>query len=102
MFKTADANAPIYVIPTNEQMDISIVYDVETEDDALAGTLSNGHKGSSIENKIFKENVFPAIEAGKAYQVKIYVGLTSVKFEAVVTDWPDPADAADVELPENN
>lgn len=99
---TADANAPIYVIPTNEQMDIRIVYDVETEDDALAGTLSNGHKGSSIENKIFKENVFPAIEAGKAYQVKIYVGLTSVKFEAVVTDWDESTAAADVELPENN
>jgi len=99
---TADPNAPIYVIPTNEQMDIAIVYDVETEDDALSGTLSNGHKGSSIENKIFKTAVFPAIEAGKAYQVKIIVGLTSVKFEAVVTDWDeDPNLNADVELPKN-
>ena len=98
----ADPDAPIYVIPTNEQMDITIVYDVETKDDNLAGALSDGSKGSSIENKIYKTAVFPAIEAGKAYQVRIIVGLTSVKFEAVVTDWDeDPSLNADVELPKN-
>ena len=95
------AEDPIYVIPSNEQMDITIVYDIETEDENLAGFLSDGTThGSVIENKIQKLKVFDKIEPGKAYVVKIYVGLTSVKFEAVVTPW-DVQEAVDIDLPKN-
>lgn len=96
------ADDPIYVIPTGEPMNIDIVYDIDTEDPNLKGVLSDGvTNGISIENKIYKENVFPAIEAGKAYVVKIYVGLTSVKFDVQVTDWDESAGSEDVELPKN-
>lgn len=107
----ADADEPIYVIPTGEPMTCNIVYDVDTEDANLTGILSDGKThGSSVENNInyakgtglAPENVFDAIEAGKAYEVKIYVGLTSVKFEASVKDWDATPGAVDVELPENN
>lgn len=104
----ADADEPIYVIPTGEPMTCSIVYDVDTEDANLTGILSDGKThGSSVENNISyvngtSENVFDAIEAGKSYEVKIYIGLTSVKFEAEVKDWDTTPGSVDVELPENN
>jgi hypothetical protein len=102
---------PIYVIPTSEPMDIKIVYDVQTEDAALKDVLSDGvTHGSAVENKIYQENVFGldgsgnpiTIEAGKSYQIRIYVGLTSVKFDAVVTEWDQYANQAEVDLPANN
>ena len=100
---THDVNAPIYVIPSDELMDITVVYDIETEDPNLAGLLSDGKThGSSIQNKIKKENVFAGakIEAGKMYTVKIYLGIESVKFDVEVTPWTD-AGSTDVELPKN-
>ena len=105
------AEDPIYVIPTSEPMDIKIVYDVQTKDENLKDVLSDGiTHGSAVENKIYQENVFGddglgnpiTIEAGKSYQVKIYVGLTSVKFDAIVTEWDQYANKADVDLPANN
>ena len=98
-----DVTAPVYVIPSDEQMDITIVYDVETEDPNLPGLLADGKThGSSIQNTIKKENIFggTAIEAGKVYTVKIYLGIESVKFDVQVTTWPAVEDT-DVELPEN-
>ena len=100
----ADVTAPIYVIPSDEQMDITVVYDIETEDSNLAGLLADGKTlGSSIQNKIKKENIFGGtkIEPGKMYTVKIYLGIESVKFDVEVTDWVTGA-TADPELPENN
>jgi len=107
----ADADEPIYVIPTGEPMTCNIVYDVDTEDANLTGILSDGKThGSSVENNITYTKgtgvdptyVFDAIEAGKSYVVKIYVGLTSVKFEAEVKPWVTTPGSVDVELPENN
>lgn len=97
------ADDPIYVIPTGEPMNINVVYDVQTADKNLSGVLSDGvTTGSAVENKIYKDDIFGApIEAGKAYVVKIYVGLTSVKFEAIVTDWDVTTPAEDVDLPKN-
>ena len=99
-----DATAPIFVIPTGE--DIEIVYDVETRDDALESFLSDGMKhGISTQNTIKKtsDKIFTAttkMEAGKAYQINILLGMTSVKFEATVIAW-DPEAAVNVELPAN-
>lgn len=100
---TTDVTAPIYVIPSDEPMDITVVYDIETEDPNLAGILSDGKThGSSIQNKIKKENIFSdkKIEPGKMYTVKIYLGIESVKFDVEVTEWADGA-SAEPELPAN-
>ena len=85
------ATAPIYVIPTGEPMTVTIVYDIETEDD-LPETLSDlSTQGISIENKITKAITTTAgdlrLESGKLYTVNLHLGLNSVKFDAAVTDW---------------
>ena len=97
-----------YVIPSDsqEQVDVKIVYDVETIDAALAGLLSdNNTHGISVENVISKEQILGAatsFEAGKVYTVKIHIGMTSVKVEAVVEPWVEVEPAVpDVDLPDN-
>jgi hypothetical protein len=66
--------------------------------------LSNGEThGLSIENVISKKHILGDgvdFEAGKQYWVKIHVGMTSVKIEAVVTDWV-VTNEEDVDLPDN-
>ena len=107
LFKSDLSTAPIYVIPTGQQLKVTITYDVETEDDNLPGYLSDGNThGSSIENKITKEITLSSsplvLEAGKLYKVTLHLGMTSVKFDADVTDWPVAADVAeDTFLPIN-
>ena len=95
----------IFVIPTYETMDVTIVYDVETIDPNLPGYLSDGEThGSSIENKITKTAVFGTttnIEAGKAYTLKLHLGMTSVKFDATVSPWTTPT-TSNADLPANN
>lgn len=97
--------APIYVIPTNEEMYVTIVYDVETYDPKLTSQyLSDGRThGSSIENTIsaYIKNGGDAIlmEAGKKYNIRLHLGITSVKVYASVTEWPDTGTSANVEVP---
>ena len=93
LFKSATATEPIFVIPTNQPLKVTIVYDVETADDNLPTYLSDGTtKGSSIENKITKRittggSTELVLAAGKAYTVNLHLGMTTVKFEASVSDW---------------
>ena len=95
---------PIYVIPDpnqTEEMYITVQYDVETADKRLAGTLADGvTKGSSIENIITK-STGKVIEPGKAYVIKIYLGLESVKYDVEVVDWLPGTTGTEVELPKN-
>ena len=102
---TAPVDQPIFVIPTDDKMDITIIYDVETEDGNLATFISDGMThGSTIENRIYKTDVFGGkiIEAGKKYVVNIHLGMTSVKIDADVVPWvEDPSQVVDVELPKN-
>lgn len=102
LFQGTDANAPIFVIPTGEEMNVTIVYDVETIDPNLPTYLADGvTHGSSIENRITQDNVFVGnIEAGKSYTLKLHLGMTSVKFDATVSDW-NVQPAKDVDLPAN-
>jgi len=99
-------NSFFYVIPrdNNEPVNMTIVYDVETIDKNLASYLSDGAThGISIENKISKEAVLGAgtdIEAGKQYLFLIHIGMTSVKVEAIVTDWYDDQNTI-INLPDN-
>ena len=95
-----------YVIPRNEEnnkVDVTIAYDVETIDPALAGKLSdNETHGISVENVISKADIFGGIDfmAGYQYEINIHLGMTSVKVEATVTDWKDNG-KTHVDLPDN-
>ena len=94
-----------YVIPTGDNMSIEIVYDVETINGQLGTTLSDSKTaGSSIENRISKTIEFGSgnsvLEAGKAYDIHLHLGMNSVKFDAAVVDWEDMADP-DIDLPAN-
>ena len=95
---------PIYVIPDpnqTDEMEITVQYDIETADKRLAGLLSDGvTKGSSIENVISKSTGLKILP-GKAYVVKIYLGIESVKYDVEVTDWVVGASDTDVTLPKN-
>ena len=108
LFAGGDATLPIFVIPTGEDIDIEICYDVETKDAALAGFLSDGlTHGSTTQNIISKtsDKIFGAatpMEPGKGYNINIILGMTSVKFEAVVVPWDETTTAKDVELPANH
>ncbi|MBQ2673131.1 MAG: hypothetical protein IJG07_00425 [Prevotella sp.] len=99
------ANGTAFVIPSGEPMTVKITYDVETEDDNLAGYLSDGSKhGSSIQNVISKEVHFTPndyLENGKKYILNLHLGMNSVKFDATVTDWDPTAIEKDVDLPSN-
>ena len=103
------ADAPVMVIPTpGVPVTVTIVYDVETEDNRLTGYLSDGvTHGSSVENKITKNITTTQgnmiLSAGKKYVVKLHLGLTSVKFDADVAVWDDTTypDPVDVNLPDN-
>ena len=108
LFDALAAEAPVYVIPTDENLKVTIVYDVETYDPSLAAFLSDGAvRGSSVQNTIEKEIIFQdgtdnvtKLEAGKKYTINLHLGLTSVKFDASVTDWAEGY-GTDVDLPYN-
>ncbi len=106
LFASATPADPVFVIPTGDSFKITIVYDVETSDENLAKYLSDGVvKGSTIENCITKEINFGsgslALEAGKAYNVKLHLGMTSVKFDAKVTAWDTGYIDINTDLPVN-
>ena len=107
LFNDATVTTPVYVIPTGENMSVTIVYDVETANNDLPGYLSDGiQHGSSIENRITKTINFttaagPAgLESGKAYTVKLHLGMNSVKYDAAVGDW-ETGDEGNAWLPAN-
>ena len=105
LFDSATATTPVYVIPTGDPVKVTIVYDVETEDSSLATYLSDGKTfGSSIQNTISKNVTFGTsnkFENGKAYTLKLHLGMNSVKLEAEVTTWV-PETASDTDLPANS
>ena len=97
--------APVYVIPTNDPMRVTIVYDVETYDPKLVSQyLSDGKThGSTIENNISADILNGSspitMEAGHQYTVHLHLGMTSVKVSAKVDDW-EFGKNAEVHLPE--
>lgn len=108
LFDNATATEPVFVIPTGEPLKVTIVYDVETADPNLPSYLSDGvTRGSTIENTISKDIILNSsaltLKAGKAYKVTLHLGMTSVKFDASVTEWPTPSSEAEkTDLPVNN
>lgn len=98
---TTAVTAPVFVIPTNEPLKVTIVYDVETYDKNLAYFLSDGKtKGSTIENTITKTiGVITNTEAGKKYTLNLHLGMRTVDFEASVSEWTPYI--GNVDLPAN-
>lgn len=95
----------LLVVPANEQLRVTIVYDVETADATLPKFLSDGvTRGSTVENKITKVITLGSdplkLEAGKAYNISLHLGMTSVKFDAAVSNWEDKGPVDDY-LPAN-
>ena len=78
-------------IPTN--VSVRIKYHVVTYDEKLDGYISD------ITNTIIKETAIQ-LENGKSYNLKLILGLTSVKLDATVADW-QVADETDIWLPKN-
>lgn len=103
--KKGGSNDWFYVIPSGDDMEIEIVYDVETISKDLYTTISDGTtKGSSIENRIMKKIKFgdnnAKLEAGKAYDIKLHLGMNDVDFDAAIVDW-DNMPSTDIDLPSN-
>ena len=103
----ASATSSIYVIPTGDNLRVTIEYDVETIDNKLTSQyLADGRThGSSIKNTLSAtvKNGSGEImlEAGKSYTISIHLGMTSVKIDAEVNPWPTSA-ADIIDLPKNN
>ena len=98
------ADDPVFVIPTGEEVTVTIVYDVETVDGNLATYVSDAKTtGSSIENRITKTVNFGSsnMESGKKYTLKLHLGMNSVKFDAAVSPWDDTTTSTEEWLPSN-
>lgn len=101
---TSSADGFFYVIPRNagQNVDLRLVYDVETIDARIAGLLADRvTHGKSIENDITKVAIFGDnidFEPGKQYVITIHLGMTSVKVDAEVMEWTE-TDPVEVEVP---
>ena len=99
--KDEAATASIFVIPTNERMAITVIYDIMTRDTLLSQNLSDGFtKGSRVQNKISQTLEGLKLQAGKSYTIKLVVGIESVKVTVDVKDFIDPV-VQKVDLPYN-
>jgi len=89
LFNSPTVTDPVYVIPTGGDMNVTVVYDVETRDAKLTGHyLSDGATAGHVShNRVTSGGVFAGMAAGKAYTLNIHVGVTSVKTEARIYDW---------------
>lgn len=84
------------VIPSHAdtQLQVVITYDVITAD----ANLSSGY--SVVENVITKKVTIPALTNNKAYNLKLVLGMTSVKLDAEVAEWKTDG-GTEVYLPQN-
>ena len=104
-----DGTASLMVIPVpvadpnNSTLEVTIEYDVLTEDANLSVGLDDGsdQKGSAVTNIITKTIAGFTFEAGKEYTINMHLGMTSVKFDATVQEWGYGAAEA-IGLPENS
>lgn len=76
----------LMVIPTQstDMVKIQVIYDVVTVDP------NDARNNSTVTNIITSETEY-ALVAGTSYKFHLDLGLTSVKFDATVTDWTDPS-----------
>lgn len=91
-----DVTTNMMVIPTSvgEGVKIQVVYDVITKDNA------NSVNNSTVTNTITSKDPYK-LEAGKAYTFNLDLGMTTVKFNATVTNWDAENNTHNVDLPNN-
>lgn len=77
----------------NRTLKVKITYYVSTTDDNVA------NKVVYTKNEVEKDVVLPHMKNGVAYDLRLILGLTSVKVEADVADWVTTG--AEVNLPQN-
>ncbi len=82
VYNDASAN-PLTLIPgTTPKFKVTITYVVRTYDDKLST------KYTEVTQTISKTLVFGSpVEINKRYNIDMHLGLTTVKFDATVTDW---------------
>lgn len=94
----------LMIIPqdfTEDGYRIYIEYDVISEEEHNNGTGANTTSdNSTISHKIYSEVMNTNFVAGQAYIFNLRLGMTSVKFDAEVTDWTEET-PADAWVPEN-
>ena len=94
----AAAGDPVYfmLIPSHAdtELTVTITYYVFTADAKLAGGYAR------TKNVISKVITIPTLTNNKAYNLKLILGLTSVKLDAEVADW-ETAGSTPVDLPQN-
>ena len=79
---------------TATNIKVQISYRVITKDEKLSSNISN------VQNVITKSTDI-VLKNGKSYNLKLILGLTSVKLDATVADW-QVADDTEIWLPKNN
>lgn len=81
----------------NQQLEVTITYQVRTYDTNLKDSYSTVNQ--TIKNIV----TLPSLDVNKYYTLILHLGLTSVKFEASVTDWDTPTTSEDehIWLPSN-
>jgi len=90
-----DEDVAYMVIPGSSNVTVKITYYTTTED----ANLADGY--SRVENVITKDISGLALEAGKSYNLKIILGMTTVKLEATVEEWDDDTTESVINLPIN-
>ena len=88
VYKAGTESSPLIFIPgTYPELTVTIDYTVRTQDANLA---NNGTEGTwtKVRQKIQKTITFAKpVELNKQYSLLMHLGLTSVKFDASVSDW---------------
>ncbi len=79
--------------PANKTIKVKITYYVSTTDPNVAAGVVY------TKNEVEKEITLPSFVNGKSYDLKLILGLTSVKLEAEVSDWTTTN--VQVDLPQN-
>ena len=93
-FMVVPSEYPYVKGTTETSITVKIKYHVMTYDEKLTGNISD------VVNEIVK-TIPVQLYSGKSYNLKLVLGLTSVKLDAVVGDW-QVGDDAEVNLPQNN
>ena len=97
------------IVPTDFSADssegfkVTVTYDVETKDPDVSTFLTDGTThGIKVKNVITTATAAKVnFEAGKIYTIILKLGMTSVKMEAEVEEWPTTATETPVDLPKN-
>ncbi|MBQ9665939.1 MAG: hypothetical protein IJV33_05680 [Bacteroidaceae bacterium] len=97
--------SPLFVIPgDNQKINVTVKYIVRTYDANLNSSASSGEgTWTKVTQTITNAVNLSRLESNKIYKLVMHLGLTSVKFSAVVTNWDAAGSGTDasINLPSN-